>query len=281
MAFDDLIRLSRVLANLGVRKIKITGGEPTLRPERVELVSTLKAIEGLDNVTLTTNGLLLEKLAQPLAKAGLDSVNVSLDTLDPEFFWVLTGSGRLETVLRGLQAAFASGIPSVKINAVPQATTPHSDLLSLVKLAKERPIHVRFIELMPIGPGAGLSPPPSPAFVKEIIESQYGPLIPVHQVKGNGPAEYFRLLGFQGMIGFISALASCFCSKCNRLRVTADGCLKTCLHMDKGVELPLQDERALTETILTAVRLKPERHLMDAFSGTNSADDRTMNRIGG
>ncbi|MDR0622490.1 MAG: GTP 3',8-cyclase MoaA [Deltaproteobacteria bacterium] len=279
MDFGDISRLGRVMASLGIRKFKITGGEPTLRPDLPEIVRELKGLPGVDNVTLTTNGILLEKLAEPLAAAGLDSINVSLDSLDPAKYHYYSGSDVLGQVLKGIEAAYGSRLPSLKVNCVPQAQTGQEDLLALAEIAKDRDIHVRFIELMPIGPGAGLDQPITNEGLRELLESRLGKLTPTDWSFGNGPATYFRVQGFKGLIGFISAMGSCFCASCNRIRVTPDGYLKTCLHMDKGLPLPLKDEEALRETILKAVASKPKSHLFGQQSG--QADTRTMSLIGG
>jgi cyclic pyranopterin phosphate synthase len=277
MPLKDIVMVVRVLAGLGVNKFKITGGEPTLRPDIVDIVSAIKAIGGVKNVTLTTNGLLLDKLSVPLAKAGLDSINVSLDTLNPSSYKSLTGNGSLDLALAGLESAYLANIP-VKINCVPQSSVSECDLCELVMVAKKRAIHVRFIELMPIGPASGLSAH-APEAIKILIESRFGPLIPTALAYGNGPASYFSLEGFKGLIGFISALQTCFCDRCNRLRITADGYLKSCLHLDKGQKLAMESEEALAEMILEAVKQKPKSHLFQASPA--EACDRLMSQIGG
>ena len=278
MPFDDLMRIGKVLASLGVKKFKITGGEPTLRPDIVEVVRSLKSLPNITDVTLTTNGLTLADLAPDLAAAGLDSVNISIDSLNPAIYRSLTGVSALSRVLKGLEAA--SAINSVKVNCVPQSATTEDDLLALVNLARKNSVHVRLIELMPIGGGSALVGL-SPETAKEWIERAYGPLTPSSLRKGNGPAVYYSLEGFKGLIGFISALQGCFCERCNRLRITADGHIKTCLHLDPGRPLPLHDERAMAETILAAVHEKPARHLFQTPGMSSEAGGRSMRRIGG
>ena len=280
MPFEDVMRVGRVLASLGVRKFKITGGEPTLRPDIVDIVRDLKSLPGVTDVTLTTNGLTLAKLAAPLAEAGLDSVNISLDSLDPLVYRSLTRTGTLALVLAGLTAATRASIGSVKINCVPQADTAKEDLMALIGLARDNPVHVRLIELMPIGSGADLSGL-SPEAARLWIEEAHGPLAPASLPKGNGPAIYWRLEGFRGLIGFISAIGGCFCERCNRLRITADGMIKTCLHLDPGRQLPLHSEAAMAETILAAVKAKPARHLFQDPHFAAEAGGRSMRRIGG
>jgi cyclic pyranopterin phosphate synthase len=218
-------------------------------------------------------------MAKSLAEAGLDSINVSLDSLDPEKYKYFSGSDVLAQVLAGLKAAYLSNLPSLKVNCVPQAQTPFEDLLALADIARDHEIHVRFIELMPIGPGAYLAPPITNQELITRFEAGLGKLIPADSTQGNGPASYFSVRGFKGLLGFISAIGSCFCSECNRVRVTSDGYFKTCLHMDKGVLLPLKNEEALKETILQAVSQKPKGHAFKTKS--DQADTRTMSRIGG
>ena len=280
MPFEDVMRVGRVLAGLGVRKFKITGGEPTLRSDIVEIVRRLKALPGVTDVTLTTNGLTLAVLAPWLAQAGLDSVNISIDSLDRSVYRSLTRADALDRVLEGLEAASRTSIASVKVNCVPQADTTRDDLLALIDLARRSPVHVRLIELMPIGPGAGLVGL-STETARSWIEEAYGPLSAASLPKGNGPAIYYRLEGFTGLVGFISALQGCFCERCNRLRITSDGVIKTCLHLDPGRRLPLGDEKAMAETILAAVRAKPARHLFQNPDLAAEAGGRSMRRIGG
>ncbi|MDR1677394.1 MAG: GTP 3',8-cyclase MoaA [Deltaproteobacteria bacterium] len=279
MDFDDILRLVRILAQLGITKLKITGGEPTLRPDLVKIVKAFKDTPGISNVTLTTNGLLLEDLARPLAEAGLNSVNISIDSLDPEKYCYLCGSDSLSKVLNGLKAAYLSSLPSIKVNCVPQVQTQNEDLLALADIARHHEIHIRFIELMPIGPGASLERPISNKDLLKLFEDNLGELIPTSLSYGNGPASYYQVKGFKGLIGFIAAMGSCFCARCNRIRVTSDGFLKTCLHMDQGLLLPLKDEKALKQVITEAIKQKPKSHLFN--SSTISPDLRTMNRIGG
>ncbi|MDR1546843.1 MAG: GTP 3',8-cyclase MoaA [Deltaproteobacteria bacterium] len=275
-----LVRIARVMASLGVRKIKLTGGEPTVRRDLPELVRVLKALPGVANVTLTTNGTLLAPLAEPLALAGLDAVNVSLDTLRPNRFRELTRLGRLEDALAGLDAACAQPRLAVKVNCVPMADSTPDDLANLAALARDRELHVRFIELMPMGLGGQARGLPWDE-VRRVVAEAHGPLEPCLRTRGNGPASYFSVEGFKGRLGFIGAMNSCFCDKCNRLRVTADGWLKSCLHMDRGRPLPLEDEEAMAATILKAVAEKPRSHLFLDQPCAAGADRRLMSRIGG
>jgi cyclic pyranopterin phosphate synthase len=276
LSLDDIVRLVRVLASLGVTKYKITGGEPTLRPDIVKIISSIRAVSGVKNITLTTNGLLLSKLSKPLAEAGLDSINISLDSLNASSYQFLTRHRLLQQALKGLESAYRTNVP-VKINCVPQFPVTEEDLLDLVRVARDRTIHVRFIELMPIGPASKLAGY-SPESIKAAIEKHFGPLAPTTLSYGNGPASYFSLKDFKGLIGFINPINSCFCARCNRLRITADGYLKSCLY-EIGLKLPLDNQEALSLAIVEAVRQKPERHLFQNHS--SELCDRLMNRIGG
>jgi cyclic pyranopterin phosphate synthase len=280
LSFDHIIRVARVMSRLGVEKIKLTGGEPTVRKDLVEIVRELKKIEKIKNVTLTTNGTLLSLLAQDLAAAGLDSINVSLDTLNSQRFQEMTILGDLKNILLGLNKVCEANIPSVKVNCVPLISSSNDDLLALASLAKDRHLHVRFIEVMPIGQGKGQQGIATNSLI-ELFEKNFGKLNPISLAIGNGPARYYSISGFKGKIGFIGAVNSCFCDRCNRLRITSDGLLKTCLHMDKGVALPFDSESEMEKIILKAVKNKPESHLFNEKNDLEKMEQRYMSSIGG
>jgi cyclic pyranopterin phosphate synthase len=278
LSLPSIERILKVMGSLGVKKVKITGGEPLVHPHIAQIVRLAKNAPNIHNVTLTTNGLLLEKLAEELVDAGLDAVNISLDTLDPSRFHYLTRRDHLPQALAGLDRALKAGSLAVKVNCVPTAESPIKDLLALAHLAQDRPLHVRFIELMPIGVSKGQIGL-DPEKLMNILTQSLGPLTPISRQLGNGPASYYSAEGFVGKIGFISAVKSCFCERCNRLRVTADGYLKTCLHMDRGLVLPLEDEAAMADLIRQAVWAKPVSHLFAEDDGRG--EERIMSRIGG
>ncbi len=280
LRYEDIVRLCRIFASLGVSKIKLTGGEPLVRKGLPGLVEQLKAIDGIRSVTLTTNGVLLKQQLPALLAAGLNGVNISLDTLDEERFAALTRRRELPRVLEGLEAALAAPGLNVKLNCVPTAQN-RPDWAALAALAKGARLSVRFIELMPVGLGAALQRQDEAA-VRAVLEDAFGPLRAVEGPPGNGPCRYFRPEGFTGSIGFISALSHTFCRRCNRVRLTAGGFLKTCLQYETGVALqPLlssgADDSAIYEAILAAVRDKPAHH---RFAEGGHAD-MTMNEIGG
>jgi len=286
LRFEEIVEFVRVAASQGIRQVRLTGGEPLVRPGVVDLVQMLSEIPGIDDLSLTTNGLLLEKLAQPLKKAGLKRVNVSLDTLKPEKYLRICRGGSLDAVLRGLSAAENAGFEPIKINMVVMRGVNDDELVDFARLTLENPWHVRFIELMPIENqqdwGKGF-PQPSNAFIstseiKEIIHADG--LSPVENLPGNGPARSFQFPGAMATIGFISPIGQHFCSECNRLRLTADGNLRLCLLND--FEIPMRDAmragRPILDILDEAMQLKPEGH---SLAKKMSAHNRKMAQIGG
>lgn len=280
LSFDNLVFLIKSLAKQGIKKVKITGGEPLTRRDTVALIKSIKAINGIEKVTLTTNGIQLERYAEALKEANLDGLNISIDTLDPDEFRAITRVGELKRVLTGLEKAIEVGLPNIKVNTVARGELTEEAICEIAALAKMNPIHVRFIELMPIGLGKGC-PGKTQEELFSILESNYGQLRPFEQRLGNGPASYFSLPDFKGKIGFISALGHCFCAECDRIRITADGCLKTCLHMDDGCDLKevlqAEDEELLLKQVFSAIQRKPAKHHFLESQG----DSRLMSQIGG
>ena len=212
LTFDEIERLCRIFASLGINTIKITGGEPLCRKNVAQLIKNIKSIDGINEVTLTTNGLELARLWDNLCAAGLDAVNISLDTLDRELYSKITRRDRLEDVISSIRLTQQRGGIPVKINCVPMMSDQL--LWDIAALAKEYPIHVRFIEMMPIGRGKQFQ------FISreetmQKLQEHFGSLTPVNDKLGNGPAEYYTLADFKGNIGFISALSHKFCERCN------------------------------------------------------------------
>ena len=235
---DEILLVVRVAAELGVRKIRLTGGEPTVRPNLVELVRRIAAVPGIEDLAMTTNGVLLSRLAGPLAEAGLRRVNVSVDTLDAEKFRRITRWGNLAEVLAGLEAARAAGLSPIKLNAVVVRRFNEDDVAGLARLTLEHDWSVRFIEMMPFGSVAGFQTsayvPSSETMAR--IEAALGPLLPL-DTTGYDPARTYRLAGARGTLGFISAVSQPFCAQCGRLRLTAEGRLRLCLLRDDEVDL--------------------------------------------
>jgi len=250
-------------------------------------VSMIAAVPGIEDISLTTNGLLLEKLAQPLAQAGLKRVNISLDTLDPERFERITRGGSFEKVWRGLLAAESYGMAPIKINAVAMKGVNEDEILELARLSLLHPWHIRFIELMPIknqAPWGEGFPSPADCYlsIQEILEliKPLGALPSARESAGNGPALEYRVPGAPGKIGIISALGEQFCEGCNRLRLTADGYLRPCL-MDDGEVYVLDAIRkgdAILPLLQQAVQNKPRGH---DLNGDRRPEGRCMTQIGG
>lgn len=281
LRYEEILRLCRVCAGLGVTKFKLTGGEPLVRKGLASLVAGIRAIPGTKSVTLTTNGILLQEQLPALLDAGLDGVNISLDTLDRDRFAAVTRGGDINRVLAGLDAALAAGGLNVKLNCVPGGEADE-ELISLAALAKDRPLAVRFIELMPIGLGQPAQGRTEEA-VRTLLEGAFGPMTVYDAPMGNGPCHYFNLSGFAGKIGFISAMSHQFCSRCNRVRLTATGFLKTCLQYETGVDLkPLLagTDEALSAAIRETVIHKPAAHQF-RMEAVASGERRIMSQIGG
>ncbi|NOX63592.1 MAG: GTP 3',8-cyclase MoaA [Chloroflexi bacterium] len=264
---DELFFITRMMVSLGVEKIRLTGGEPTVRPNLVGIVRTIARFPGLRDLAITTNGLLLPQIAEPLARAGLNRVNISLDTLDPEKFRRITRWGDLHAVWAGIEAAEAAGLRPIKINAVVTRGFNEDEVVDLARLTLEREWEVRFIEVMPFGSEADFaqSVVVTSQETRRRIEEALGPLYEIPGHSPNDPARPYRLAGARGSIGFISTVSEPFCAGCNRLRLTADGTLRLCLLRDGELDVltPLRrgaNEEELRARILNAVYAKPWGH---------------------
>ena len=285
LTYEEILRICNILTRLGITKIKLTGGEPLIRKDLPDLVAGLKNIAGIQKVTLTTNGVLLAGQLPKLMVAGLDGVNISLDTLDEVQYHQVTRCGTPDKVREGLFAALSYKDLPVKINCVP-VCSDHKNLLEMAGLAKDLPVHVRFIEMMPIGLGRNFDFLSEDA-IKTVLEPVYGPMIPCGEVLGNGPCHYYTVEGFLGKIGFISAISHKFCDQCNRIRLTAEGYLKTCLQYDTGSDLRALmrsggDDKALLELVEETILKKPfSHHFYEGQESRGSDEDRRMYQIGG
>jgi cyclic pyranopterin phosphate synthase len=282
---DELLLLVRVFADLGFDKIRLTGGEPTIRAHIVDLVRAIAATPGIEKLTMTTNGILLGKLAAPLKAAGLQRVNISLDTLDPQRFHTLTRWGSFEQVWEGIRAAEAAGLTPIKINTVVVRGYNDMDVVDMARLTLEHPWQVRFIEMMPFGGITELQQNHvvSMAEVLARIESALGSLEIANDGELDGEARLFRLPGSAGEIGFISSVTAPFCANCTRARLTADGKLRLCLLRPKEVDLltPLRhgaSPEELKQLILDGVWNKPWGH---GLAQGEIATNRVMSEIGG
>ncbi len=285
MQDDEIFLLTRLFASLGFDKIRLTGGEPTVRAHIVDIVRGIAATEGIHSVSMTTNGVLLKKLAQPLAEAGLDRVNISVDTLNPEKFRRLTRWGKLEDVWNGVLAAEQAGLTPLKLNAVVVKGYNEEDVVDLARLTLEHAWQFRFIEMMPF---AGVTDVQTSQVITaqqihDRIESALGRLEESNDGKLDGEARVFHLPGAKGDIGFISSVTNPFCESCTRARLTADGRLRLCLLRENEVDLltPLRAGASLEELrkiILDGVWHKPWGHgLAEGVIPLN----RVMNEIGG
>lgn len=286
LTFEEITRVCTSAAKLGIKKIKLTGGEPLVRKDFVNLVRQIKAIEGIEEITLTTNGLLLEEKLDDLIEAGITAINVSLDTLEAEHFKNITKVDGFDKVLRAIRKAANSSLKSVKVNALVAKHLNEKQICHLARLAEHDRINVRFIELMPIGLGKQFERI-SKEEVLEILEAEFGTLIPYEKQLGNGPAKYWEVEGFKGKIGFISAVSDCFCDACNRVRLTAEGFLKLCLHSKAGVDLKallrngISDEDLML-TIAEAIHVKPDKHYFEeVVEAIDEQEDKMMAQIGG
>lgn len=285
LRFDEIERICRILAGEGIQKIKLTGGEPLVCRGLPKLAAALKQIPGIKSLTLTTNGVLLEEMYDELADAGVDSVTVSLDTLDASVYQKITRKCEIEAVKRGIEMALQKGRMQIKINCVPIIGIKEQKLLDIAELAKKHNVHVRFIEMMPIGMGTQFESIKED-ILKHAMEEKFGTFIPCDDVVGNGPCHYFAVSGFKGRIGFISALSHKFCSECNRIRLTSQGFLKTCLQYDSGVELkPILRSSGTDEDLCLAIRqaiaAKPKGHSFEIKTRFTDREYRGMFQIGG
>ena len=280
LRYEEIVRIVRAATAIGIRKVRLTGGEPLVREGIVELVQELSRIPGIDELVMTTNGALLSRYAERLAPAGLDRVNISLDTLNPERFQRITRTGRLEETIAGIYAAREAGLSPIKLNAVVMQGFNDDEVVDLARKTQEG-FGVRFIEPMPVGtPDVNLAGRfVSGEEIRARIERELGPLIPV---RSEGPARVYRIAGAPGEIGFITALSAPFCDRCNRMRITADGKLRPCLLAPIEIDLkgPLRagagDEEILA-LLKEGMRRKPYAHgLAHEFP-----HDRTMSEIGG
>lgn len=283
LTVEEMVRLCRLFADLGFHRIRLTGGEPLVRRGLSHLVREIRSIPGIEHISVTTNGVLLAEQLPALLDAGLDGVNISLDTLDRAQFASVTRQDALEHTLAGLEAALAAPGLNVKLNCVPYGEND-DQLVPLAALAKDSRLAVRFIELMPIGLGGSMQHR-SQEEVLEILEQSFGAALPCEQAEGGGPGQYITFAGFQGKVGFISALSHKFCNACNRVRLSATGYLKTCLQYDTGVNLKEllaadADDEALREAIVDAIHAKPSSHHFSQARQTRD-ETRNMNQIGG
>lgn len=287
LTYDEITRICRIAATIGISRIKLTGGEPLVRRGLPELLGMLKKISGIEQVTLTTNGILLKEQINKLVSKGLDGVNISIDTLNADRYADITRGGKLEEALSGLEAALSFPALTVRINCVPTQDMPKEDYISLAHLARDKELDVRFIEMMPIGLGKKFGIV-SGEQVYSILKNKFGEAAECTGRFGNGPAVYVHFPGFKGKIGFIDAVSHQFCNTCNRVRLTSEGYLKPCLQYGTGSDLRKllrsgADDTAVRHEMRRTIYDKPAcHHFADCISGTGQTlETRDMSQIGG
>jgi cyclic pyranopterin phosphate synthase len=287
LRYEEIETVVRAAAELGVSKVRLTGGEPLVRLGIVDLVRTLARVPGVDDLSMTTNGILLPRYAQALAEAGLRRVNVSLDSLRPERFRSITRRGELKDALAGIDAAWRAGLSPVKVNVVVIRGMNDDEVVDLARVTVGEAWHVRFIEWMPVGHGANGAGWHEQVVtgdeIRRRVESALGQLEPARVPVGGGPARYYRLANARGTVGLITPVSEHFCGQCNRLRLTADGQLRLCLLSDLEVDLrvPLRRGAGVAEVkalIQAGIERKPLQHHL---SECQQAESRAMSEIGG
>lgn len=271
---DEMIQAVEVAAELGINKVRITGGEPLVKPNIINICNRVNSVDGIDNLCITTNGLLLPQMGKDLLAAGVRNINISLDTLHSDKYKSITRIGELNQVLAGINTALELGFNKVKINAVLIGGFNDDEIADFALLTKKYPIDVRFIELMPFLNNKG---------------NDFGHYIPgatvlqklpeVIPVQGSGVAREYRLPDAMGSIGIIDSISNTFCSGCNRIRLTADGKIKPCLHSNQEISIKGLSRDEMREAMKTAIMSKPEGHTLNATNLSGSG--RNMNEIGG
>lgn len=282
LSFEEILRIVKLASQLGVKKVRLTGGEPLVRRGLASLISQLKAIDGIEWVVLTTNGILLSEKLPELVSAGLDGVNISIDAIDEDVFELITRRTGVSKVLNSIDAALSYPQLKVKLNCVPMLSNSSQILPMAERFLSDDRLSLRFIEMMPIGLGKNETGISEDA-LRAMLQDKFGEMTPLKHEPLCGPCRYYKLEKLAGKVGFISAVSNCFCQTCNRVRLTSGGFFKTCLQFDRGVELrSLLDEP--DETILAAMKQaiwdKPEHHLFTEQGGS-SLEQRIMSQIGG
>lgn len=278
LTFEEILEVVKQAAKLGIRIIKITGGEPLVRKGCCTLIKDIKSIHGIEKVTITTNGVLLKKYLPDLIAAGIDGINISLDTVDKKQYARLTRGDVFDEVIAGLKAAILYDIP-VKVNAVSLKSTAcyYKDL---IELAHYDPVDVRFIEVMPIGLGKLFESYSHQELIKS-IQNDFPNMVKDERFHGYGPAVYYQIPGYKGSIGFISAIHGKFCSSCNRVRLTSQGFLKTCLCFDEGCDLRelLRSHQDIYDIMQKTIYHKPKAHCFE--NEKEMTETKGMSMIGG
>lgn len=284
LSYEEILRIIKISAQLGVRKIRITGGEPLVRKNLPWLIASIRSIAGIEDISLTTNGLLLLDAIEELRASGLTRINVSVDSLIPHRYAEITRGGTLDKVMAGIQQAAKLGISPIKINMVPIRDINDDEIIDFARLTMDTPYDVRFIEFMPTGEN-DLWTSERVVTTNEIMEKvqTLGALSPIRHRK-DGPARYYMLAGAQGVIGFISPISHHFCGSCNRLRLTSDGKLRPCLFSETEIDLKSAIRRGVPDDeierlLRLAIEVKPQAHTL--ASSSSAQGRRPMSTIGG
>ena len=285
LTYEEMLRVVRLCVLQGIRKVRITGGEPLVRKGILSFIDELSHINGLEEITLTTNGVLLKRFAQALRNCGICRINVSMDTLRPERFHQITQRPYFEQVWEGIEEAESVGLNPIKINLVAMKGINDDEILDFARLTFKKPYHVRFIEIMPFGGPHGVGAE-NFISIEAILETirQLGPVRAVDSKPMDGPAQRYVIDGAKGEVGLIGALSHHFCQKCNRLRLTADGQLRGCLfsEVQTDIKTPLRQQKGdkdITALIIDTIRNKPKDHGMNIYRRRKCV--RPMNKIGG
>lgn len=273
---DEMVTAVQAAASLGIHKLRLTGGEPLVKKNILSICERSAAVRGIDEICVTTNGILLPQMAGDLRRVGVDRLNISLDTLDPDKYAYITRIGTLEQAIRGIEAALEAGFQRLKINTVLIGGFNQDEIPAMAKLTYRYPVDVRFIELMPMTENEEFG---QQAYVPgDTVLSALPDLAPIQQ--DNGVAKLYQLPGAQGNVGLISAVSNHFCAACNRIRLTADGKLKPCLHSDQEYSIKGMDFDGMCRAMENTIREKPACHApLSAFQ--RSGAHRNMNQIGG
>lgn len=279
---DEFLKVIKASSKVGIKKIRLTGGEPLVRKDIVTLVEDINEIDGIEEIYLTTNGILLGDKLEELYKHGLKGVNISLDSLKGDKFKEITRYGELSKVMEAIDKGISLGV-KVKINTVIVQGINDDEIIDFINLTRNKLVDVRFIELMPIGVGKNHKGVSNDK-IREIIKANYSNYTLIDKEKKSGPAAYIKLDGALGKVGFISAISNCFCEDCNRIRITSEGFLKQCLHFNYGTDLREIirngiSEEELTKVIYKTIYDKPEKHLFN--KSDKNSEIKFMNQIGG
>ena len=279
LSFEELYSIVKTAVELGISKVRITGGEPLVRLGVIDFIKRISKLSGLKDIAMTTNGILLEKYAKDLKEAGLHRLNISMDTLKEDRFKQITRGGDLNQVLKGIEIANSVGLGPIKINTVIMKGINEDEIEAFAKLTLDQPYQIRFIELMPMGEAESIE---DDRFISnQEIMRKLPELIPVIKENDAGPAKYYQLPKAKGKIGFISPMSQHFCSSCNRIRLTADGKIKPCLHSNHEIDLKTtlrHHPEKIKDILIQSILSKPERHHLN---DDRKSSHRRMYQIGG